>query len=84
MYESADIVKYLWKEYGSEATPFIFDHLGSLPILNLGLFVASAFRILPHRTLMIYVIPHMIFLAVIHMHHFCEWHYPCFFCILDS
>ena len=52
MYESADIVKYLWKEYGSEATPFIFDRLGSLPILNLGLFAASAFRILPHHGLL--------------------------------
>jgi len=45
MYESNDINRYLWKEYGSEAAPFLFDRLGSLPILNLGVFVASAFRV---------------------------------------
>ena len=45
MYESNDIVQYLWKEYGSEASPFLFDRLGSLPILNLGVFFASAFRV---------------------------------------
>ena len=45
MYESSDIIQYLWKEYGSKAAPFLFDRLGSLPILNLGVFVASAFRV---------------------------------------
>lgn len=47
MYESSDIVKYLFKEYGDKATPSFADKLANMPILNAGLFLAGAFRMLP-------------------------------------
>lgn len=52
MYESAKIVEYLWSEYGKEASPFVLDRVASLPILNLGVFIASGIRMLPRHGLL--------------------------------
>ena len=52
MYESAKIVEYLWSEYGAEASPFVLDALASLPVLNLGVFLASGIRMLPQHGLL--------------------------------
>ena len=52
MYESAKIVEYLWSEYGAVASPFVLDALASLPVLNLGVFLASGIRMLPRHGLL--------------------------------
>ena len=53
MYESSDIVKYLWKTYGSEATPSVFDRIGNLPIIaQFTLFLASSCRPFLHHGMM--------------------------------
>ena len=52
MYESLEIVKYLWDTYGDKASPSLFDRLANLPGLSAGLFLAGAFRMLPHHGLL--------------------------------
>lgn len=47
MYDSSNIVKYLWKEYGLGARPHTSDKLGNAPIFRIGTFLATAFRPLP-------------------------------------
>lgn len=53
MYESDEIVAYLWKTYGEKASLSIFNRLGSLPIIySFTLFLASSCRPMLHHGMM--------------------------------
>jgi glutaredoxin len=49
MYESSEIVAYLWREYGDKATVPWSSWVANLPVLSLGTFVASLFRLQPEH-----------------------------------